>query len=1164
MELNRKGFYFSFDALVALTLIAAAFFVVTQSNPQTSRNIETRISSALQGDAVAESSMQVAMRQPLKKALNSSRQDHYIRTTHLTEDDLNRSVMDAVAVLWASNDTEAARNLAREYLSKVVPDGYGYSLRVSEDGETVIYNTSRVPTEANFVARSSRVISGVARDKPTRGFIARASLFEATKRATKNVFYGGYVGDGNITSNVTLPDLHTVLNVTFEGDFSGPFDLYFNDRYAGHYVPTAENLSADVFQVCSTERNASVCEALDPGDNLVHVNFTTGNRSIGGGFLSIDYNRTTGLKERGGKYLQRRKKLHGIEGVINLFSSFYVPGSLEEIEAYLHLSMDGSTAFFSIGNETVYSQEIQGEKTVSLSSSEILGNLSYLDKWGLSRSTVPFRVGVTRESLMLQNAREIDAVGVTDVSGSMSRNDKIDKAKNAAKKFIDIVLNATGSRVGLVAFNGQIDSYLNLMQDRERLDSEVESWKAGGETCIGCGIVEGINVLINRKETRDVLSERSEWRYRVGKPGTGAWKNLDYDDSDWDEASAPLGNGGLAYSQLGENDTYLFRKHFNYGSDSLNQVYLSLRQTGNTSVYLNGNQVKTTGSFSGNYWDVHLGRWKEKSGLWHRSTHRSVEGNSSWYFGLEEVYHYSTNRRENGSLTTPWLDLSNISSPELSFRQYRVIEDHPNYDLGYVEINDGTGWTQLREYSASSSGWTSETVDLSSYTSEKVKLRIRFDTVDYKKNGYEGWYIDNVTVGGFESSAINTSILKSGENVLAVRMDTEPRPRVNGSLSPALSEGRFNGTEIEAGDIVLNGTTRGTYTTPAADAGKISEWTALSMDITEPENTSINLSYATNVTGEWKYVNGFSNVSNGRFFRVRAELSSNETGRTPSLNSLGFNYSSYGTSFDAEMTADVARFRSQVVLSDGKSNQETEMQNVEDRDGDGDVDAVDHSIEAACRANNEYGIRVYTVAFGGDASVEELNLTAECGGGKFYDAGVDNLTEVYEKISSDILEASFQAQEIRVLQGEANQTLHPDSYLSFNYTPVDRREPGTFELRQVSDRFGGDVESPKNGSFRVPPGVDPVEAAVTSYSSNYWTDRVLVENSSGWEYVYRLWKYGENYTGIGDPFRIHIPSTEVHGGVNNVSLDTGLNRTDRRGGSPDDRVIYTLAVEGSV
>ncbi|MDY6774424.1 MAG: hypothetical protein SVS85_04450, partial [Candidatus Nanohaloarchaea archaeon] len=357
MEL-RKGFYFSFDALVALTVLSVALLILVSSSPSPVQSTETRVSNVLRGDAVAESSMQVSMRQPLRKALSEDEQDYYVDSTVLKQEDLNLSVMDAVATLWASNETAAARNLTESYFDSLIPDEYGYRVVMAEDGRKVLYNTSRVPQNVEFLTRSSRIVSGVARNRPTRGYIARASLSEATKQATRNVFYGGYVGDGNITSNVTLPDLHTVLNVTFEGDFSGPFDLYLNGKFAGHYDPNATNLSADVFNICSTAENASVCEALDPGDNLIHVNFTSSNRSIGDGFLSIDYNRTSGLKERGGKYLQKRKKLHGIDGVINLFSSFYVPGNLEEIGGVLHLQVERGTVFFSIGNETVYEEAV--------------------------------------------------------------------------------------------------------------------------------------------------------------------------------------------------------------------------------------------------------------------------------------------------------------------------------------------------------------------------------------------------------------------------------------------------------------------------------------------------------------------------------------------------------------------------------------------------------------------------------------------------------------------------------------------------------------------------------------------------------------------------------------------------------------------------------------
>jgi hypothetical protein len=58
---------------------------------------------------------------------------------------------------------------------------------------------------------------------------------------------------------------------------------------------------------------------------------------------------------------------------------------------------------------------------------------------------------------------------------------------------------------------------------------------------------------------------------------------------------------------------------------------------------------------------------------------------------------------------------------------------------------------------------------------------------------------------------------------------------------------------------------------------------------------------------------------------------------------------------------------------------------------------------------------------------------------------------------------------------------------------------------------------------------------------------------------------------LGDPFIIHLPVNNVSSGNNSVRIETGLCpnnsaicKLNKTGGSPDDRVIYTLMVNGSV
>ncbi|MDY6766382.1 MAG: vWA domain-containing protein [Candidatus Nanohaloarchaea archaeon] len=517
MAVTRRGLYFSLDALLALGLVALGLVFLASTGPPPSTDVELRSTQLRQADAVSESSMQVAMRQPLRRSLSQAEQDHYIDTTRLLRQDLNKSVMEAVAVLWASNDTAAARNLTRSFFSTIIPDRYGYRVVLADDRRQLIYNTS-VPRNTTYLATSARIISGVSRNRPTRGFIARASLSETTKQATENVFYGGYVGDGNLTSNVTLPDLHTVLNVTMEGDIAGPFDLYFNDKYAGHFIPQAANLSADLFHVCNRDENASVCDALDPGGNRVNVNFTTSNRSIGGGVLRITYNRTTGLREEGAQFLQKRKRIHGIDGTMNLFSSFYVPGELHTARGHLHYTTpENRTLFLRIGNATVYERETSGEVTVTLDNDTIHSNITAtgMDYDRMSQRTVPFRLGL-QDVAFVEKEAIADSVSVIDVSGSMGGG-KLAEAKDAAKAFSRIILDAAGNRAGMVAYEDSIDTTHPLTRNESSLNDTIDGLTDGGNTCIGCGILEAIDVLETPAYTR-IIEPGSSWRYNTTYP----------------------------------------------------------------------------------------------------------------------------------------------------------------------------------------------------------------------------------------------------------------------------------------------------------------------------------------------------------------------------------------------------------------------------------------------------------------------------------------------------------------------------------------------------------------------------------------------------------------------------------------------------------------------
>lgn len=244
-----------------------------------------------------------------------------------------------------------------------------------------------------------------------------------------------------------------------------------------------------------------------------------------------------------------------------------------------------------------------------------------------------------------------------------------------------------------------------------------------------------------------------------------------------------------------------------------------------------------------------------------------------------------------------------------------------------------------------------------------------------------------------------------------------------------------------------------------------------------------------------------------------------------------------------------------VVMADAKTTTKCDQQ--------GTGSATEDAIQAACDAWNNHGIKVYTIAYGPDADNDTLMSMADCGHGEYYFSNLTQIEEIYKLVAIQILNASYQAQTVKYYEGYyGNITLYPDSYINFTYTPaMEQPDYGEIEIKVEGPRFGGVVESPKNGTFFVPNGTRVLDARITSYSSQYWTDRALIDNGTDMEYIYRLWDYVLDYKEMGDPYEVYIPVEMISTGLNNVSIDTGGKADNTTGGSPDNRVIYTLAVD---
>ncbi|MFN6991957.1 MAG: hypothetical protein ACK4MM_04470 [Fervidobacterium sp.] len=153
-----------------------------------------------------------------------------------------------------------------------------------------------------------------------------------------------------------------------------------------------------------------------------------------------------------------------------------------------------------------------------------------------------------------------------------------------------------------------------------------------------------------------------------------------------------------------------------------------------------------------------------------------------------------------------------------------------------------------------------------------------------------------------------------------------------------------------------------------------------------------------------------------------------------------------------------------------------------------------------------------------------------------------------------------------------NNVLFPDSYIAFNYTPtISPVSYGEITLTRETNKIENMTGYSSNasyvqGGYDVPAVLRVIDAKATSYSSSYWTDKVLARsNTSSWSNVYQLSYYGNNYQILGDPFVVQIPANLVEvGKTNYIAIGTGLSPTNSTGGSPDDKVIYKIVVNGVV
>jgi hypothetical protein len=430
-----------------------------------------------------------------------------------------KGVLDLIGEYWAaangnrsSDEFMNATNITIQYFDELIPETIGYILTIED--EEIANNTRGISLDNALVkTHSTRLLVGYGKGKPTRGHVARAFLTNIKEKETSNyAYFGGFVGQGNITVYVRdLPfDAH-INQACFELNTPASFNVHVNDNYVAGFTPTGSGMNATVKGSGGCIQGGALGN-FTSGDNRVDLMFTTDNISqmyIGGGYLRVTFNTSqmdTAEVSKIGRYY-----FPGINGLINLYDSFYVPGRLDSLNAYLHyvsnysvyLNVGGITVYNSTGNESV--QNV----TVTNTEFESSGLVYYPD---MSEHTIPIRMGTGNFTYTLTTGNA-DVILITDMSGSMLRcldsNNGCTQdsqcpgsrcrwpyAKELDKQFIEMVLNISGNRVGLVTYSYNAANRHDLSSDEVSLNQTIDNLpNPSGGTCICCAIRMANNML---------------------------------------------------------------------------------------------------------------------------------------------------------------------------------------------------------------------------------------------------------------------------------------------------------------------------------------------------------------------------------------------------------------------------------------------------------------------------------------------------------------------------------------------------------------------------------------------------------------------------------------------------------------------------------------------
>ncbi|WP_414836911.1 hypothetical protein [Candidatus Nanohalococcus occultus] len=357
--MGMKGFYFSFDSLLALGILTASLLLVAQYSNVQNTGFEANTVDYRGAGTAGKDAMKLGSQQSFS-AFNESYRQELVDQTVMEESDLDRTILDGMTLLWAARNTSYTREVAEKYFDRKIPEKYEYRIQVNESGRgDILYRTSEMPEDAAAVASISRLVSGHRIDRPSEGFQARARATEVRKNTTQIVSLPamGYANENgklevdkkfNITNPDEIYNAVMYLNIEYNGD-----TIVEQFKLNGVQKKNDYSIIHD-YQDDTALIKFNLTDAVQPGENSVYIRFK-GDASQSqptdlqpGGMLRVKYRKD---KVRIPDSRLRHERIYmenltaetpgnGQSGIFKV-ESFEIPENAEFINATINLEARG-------------------------------------------------------------------------------------------------------------------------------------------------------------------------------------------------------------------------------------------------------------------------------------------------------------------------------------------------------------------------------------------------------------------------------------------------------------------------------------------------------------------------------------------------------------------------------------------------------------------------------------------------------------------------------------------------------------------------------------------------------------------------------------------------------------------------------------------------------